>query len=57
MSANDWPRGCLGFAVNLARPVHKARRAWQVAAASHADLSLFCLTYDERSCEEAVHDR
>lgn len=25
MSATDWPRGCLGFAVNLARPVHKAR--------------------------------
>ncbi|PRW58303.1 Structural maintenance of chromosomes flexible hinge domain-containing 1 [Chlorella sorokiniana] len=27
MSANDWPRGCLGFAVNLARPVHKGHRA------------------------------
>lgn len=27
MSATDWPRGCLGYAVNLVRPTHKGHRA------------------------------
>lgn len=27
MSATDWPCGCLGFAVNLVRPVHPGHRA------------------------------
>lgn len=27
MSATDWPRGCLGYAFNLVRPVQRGHRA------------------------------
>lgn len=32
MSASDWPRGCLGFAINLVRPVHQGHRATILAS-------------------------
>lgn len=27
MTATDWPRGCLGYACNLVRPLHRGHRA------------------------------
>ena len=32
LSASDWPRGCLGYAVNLMRPVHTGHRATVIAS-------------------------